>query len=91
MYNHNKEDQMEDALVLQQVLFPTVALILVEPRDNLLAQDIHLCELLVTGTTSPQQQSQRKQASEAVSHEWPYVSGPPYNGATIPRTTYNIE
>ena len=63
---------MEDALVLQRALFPTVALILVEPRDDLLAQDIHLCELLVAGTTSPRQRSQRKQASEAVSHEGPY-------------------
>ncbi|SLM35363.1 Reverse transcriptase domain [Lasallia pustulata] len=68
----DQEDQIEDALVLQRVLFPTVALISVEPRDNLLAQDIHLCELLVAGTTSPRQQSQRKQASEAVSHEEPY-------------------
>ncbi|SLM35631.1 gag polymerase env protein [Lasallia pustulata] len=68
----DQEDQMEDASVLQRVLFPTVALILVEPRDNLLAQDIHLHELLVAGTTSPRQQSQRKQASEAVSHEGPY-------------------
>ncbi|SLM35611.1 Ribonuclease H-like domain [Lasallia pustulata] len=68
----DQEDQMEDASVLQQVLFPTVALISVEPRDDLLAQDIHLCELLVVGTTSPRQQSQRKQASEAVSHEGPY-------------------
>ena len=63
---------MEDALVLQQVLFPTVALISVEPRDDLLAQDMYLCELLVAGTTSPWQQSQRKQASEAVSQEGPY-------------------
>ncbi|SLM36152.1 Ribonuclease H-like domain [Lasallia pustulata] len=52
----DQEDQMEDA----------------SPRDDLLAQDIHLCELLVAGTTSPRQQSQRKQASEAVSHEGPY-------------------
>ncbi|SLM33286.1 Ribonuclease H-like domain [Lasallia pustulata] len=68
----DQEDPMEDALVIQRVLFPTVALILVEPRDNLLAQDIHLCELLVAGTTRPWQQSQRKQASQAVSHERPY-------------------
>ena len=51
----DQEDQMEDALVLQRVLFPTVALISVEPRDNLLAQDMYLRELLVAGTTSPRQ------------------------------------
>ena len=51
---------MEDASVLQQVLFPTVALISVEPRDDLLAQDMYLRKLLVVGTTSPQQRSQRK-------------------------------
>ncbi|SLM35179.1 hypothetical protein LPUS_04274 [Lasallia pustulata] len=68
----DQEDQMEDASLLQRVLFPTVALILVKPRDDLLAQDIHLRELLVAGTTSPRQRSQRKQASEAVSHEGHY-------------------
>ena len=51
----DQEDQMEDASVLQRVLFPTVALISVEPRDDLLAQDMYLRELLVAGTTSPRQ------------------------------------
>ncbi|SLM41164.1 gag polymerase env [Lasallia pustulata] len=53
----DQEDLMADALVLQRVLFPTVALIVVEPRGDLLAQDIRLCELLVAGTTSPRQRS----------------------------------
>ena len=51
----DQKDQMEDASVLQRVLFPTVALISVEPRDDLLAQDMYLRELLVAGTTSPRQ------------------------------------
>ena len=68
----DQEDKMEDASVLQRVLFPTVALIPVEPRDNLLAQEIHLREVLIAGTTSPRQRNQREQASKAVSHKGPY-------------------
>lgn len=67
-----QEDQTEDASVLQRVLFPTVALISVEPRDDPLAQKSHLREVLVAGTTSSRQRSQRKQASEAVLDEGPY-------------------
>lgn len=67
-----QENQTENASVLQQILFSTVALISVKPRDDLLTQKLHLCEVLVAGTTSSQQWSQQKQTSEAVLDEESY-------------------
>ena len=67
-----QEDETENASVLQQVLFSTVVLISVKYRDDLLAQEFHLHEVLVVSTTSSQQQTQQKQAFKTVLNEGPY-------------------
>ena len=54
------------------MLFSTVVLISVKYRDNLLTQEVHLCEVLVASTTSLQQQTQQKWTSEAVLNEESY-------------------
>ena len=79
-----QEDETEDASVLQQVLFSTVALILVEYRNNLLTQEVHLYKVLVASTTSLQQQTQQKQTFKAVLDKEPYEKVDTFLIETLP-------
>lgn len=64
-----QEESEENASQLQRILFPTVALLSVEPRDDVLTHEMLLREVLVAGTTSSRQQNQRTQARTAGSEE----------------------
>ena len=64
-----QKNREENASVLQQILFSTVALISVKSKNDLLTWDLMLHETLIAETTSSNQQSQRKQICEAVLEE----------------------
>lgn len=68
-YEAEQEESEENASQLQRILFPTVALLSVEPRDDVLTHEMLLREVLVAGTTSSRQQNQRTQARTAASEE----------------------
>ena len=67
-----QKNEQENASVLHWVLFLTVALISVKPKDDLLTQDLTLHKTLIAETTSSNQWGWRKQVCKAVLEERPY-------------------
>ena len=64
-----QKNKQENTSVLHWVLFSTVTLISVKPKDDLLTQDLTLYETLIAETTSSNQWDWKKQVCEAVLEE----------------------